>query len=75
MSVRYFIHSTFLTNLGKSLIFYSFPNIFLQRYIVRLFRFTIVLINILLVEIEEFRVNVEILNLAILSCPSVTLFE
>ena len=41
----------------------------------RLFRFTIVLINILLGEIEEFRVKVEILNLAILSCPSVTLFE
>ena len=73
MSIRYFIHSTFLTDLGKSLIFYSFPNILTQSYIVRLFIFTIVLINMLLVEIE-FRVKVEILNLAILSCPSVTLF-
>ena len=74
MSVHYFTHSTFLEDLGKNLIFCFFPNIFSQSYIVRLFRFTIVLINTLLVEIE-FRVKVEILNTAILSCLSVILFQ
>ena len=54
--------------------FCSFPNIFSQGYIVRLFRFAIILVNILFDEIE-FRVKVEILNLAILSCLSVTLFQ
>ena len=54
--------------------FCSFSNIFSQSYIVRLFRLTIVLVNILLVYVE-FRVKDEIVNLAILSCQSVTLFQ
>ena len=74
MPVSHFINSLFLTDLGKSLIFCYFPNVFSQSYIVRFFRFTIVLINILLVEID-FRVKVEILNLAVLSCLLVTLFQ
>ena len=61
-------------DLGKSLMFCSFSNIFSQSYIVRLFRLTIVLVNILLVYVE-FRVKAEIANLAILSCQSVTLFQ
>ena len=61
-------------DLGKSLMFCSFANIFSQSYIVRLFSLTIVLVNILLVYIE-FRVKAEILNLVILSCPSVTLLR
>ena len=61
-------------DLGKSLMLFSFPNIFSQSYTVMLFRLTIVLINMLLVLIK-FRVKVEILNFAILSCPSVTLFQ
>ena len=50
--------------------FCFFPNIFSQSYIVRLFRFAIILINIYI----EFRVSVEILNVANLSCSSITLF-
>ena len=42
--------------------FCSFQNVFSQNYIVRLFRFDTVLINILLVEIEC-KVKVEVLNL------------
>ena len=61
MSVRYVIHSTFLTDSGKSLMFCSFSNIFSQRYIVRLFRFAIISIHIFFIE-TEFKVKVEILN-------------
>ena len=74
MPVGHFINSLFLTDLGKSLIFCYFPNIFSQSYIVRFFRFTIVLISILSVE-KEFIVKVEILNLAVLSCLPVTLYQ